>query len=1260
VPQVYLYSYPSLAGNEANTGLVPVLAKFLRNWDHEELRESCVNGLAPFKRTSPHLIEECVDDIIYAIYHGCGEAIQLLDQAIKNEPEELYPHLQAFIALAEDDIDLTRHVVLVLKNYADTGDDHIIEVLDYCKYVSVDNVSGSSYWAFGALVPMARLHPEVVYEHLYALEAAVQASTQSMHQNYAAILGACAATSDAHAVHVVPMVMAPISNPSMDPMEAAYYLAEIRGVAARLGPGVLRGHVGVIKAWRRSTGMAAEAAEDIMRIYEGRDAASLALRVVDLEDRVQSFNGMVVESCTDFEDVKEFLDARVRELKGFVGDVVKTLPAPVAVSVAGTVRKALMLSFVCCRCGPNCRANAGNPFTTLTREWDKWLRMGFLLLSAGSAVIDVGLGNPLGLIQTTYGIVRGIFDAYNEDPEADFNTFISEPFLTSAENDKLVDQLRDAEFFEHFAYDAEEAAWCCRECVAKEPGLAPRSPKVGAEASKENGHRSGHSNGPADGHADGKTGVPPPAPYEAAVIDVPDVPDLEAEASKYLDGDAPPALDYFKGMATVDDLEEDPPEEFESYMDTLFLPQIPDAYKARELFSSGLDAAWYVLFHPDVAPKVKKVAFDRFQIQHDQLDENHKAAFRDSLPALCVLLAALVSDGAELSEDALGLIEKVAELLQQTTVQLPKAEAGFVTMQVVGAIAALVRRAENADNETAAALGDAVNGLLNGIYATVTKNTRALYIVVPLMFRVLANRKCGDSVHSQANGIISTAAYSVPRVVGRHVDDVFSLLRAAGVGGKSDGLGHVLPQLYVYKPDTYLQPQNLRLLTDICKAEPATQRISYVNAYHNISKDNATALVPYLDFLVDLLINTGIAGSLLVMTLGSVAAADPLAAEEVLLPRLDELERACLGLTAMDFFYIPILGGIGRGSTAAAQAVLPRLFGLLEDKGGSGNALLSALVLLQVKAVVSGERELLEPHIEAVRGILADGGAKAAIVALELVQFYEGRGIDALARRVSDVAADVVDVEERTDPAAAVRAYIADHEHDVKEFLAIIAKKLPEPVRMSVEGRARKSLFLYFRCGRQEAGRCAHPEGMELRTETQAWGKWVKVALNLANVGRHVLSVPGSPLEGIEATIEAVRNTAGLLSEADDDVLSAYTDEPFLTSEEQDQLIVQLKEGGFFDAFGYAPQEASWVCDGCKHDDEVKGEDGVLVTGSRVQRDRDDPTAAPDVVQGRFAKAVEHAERAREPPAPAAQNGDDNAAKPQPVKQGCTCKCVIS
>ena len=117
----------------------------------------------------------------------------------------------------------------------------------------------------------------------------------------------------------------------------------------------------------------------------------------------------------------------------------------------GTLRKTLILHFECCR--------TGYEFPIVSHEWSKWLKMGFSLVKAGQAVIDLGMGNPLGILKKGVECIQEIYSAYKTNDDDEFNTYITNPFLTSTEQDQLLEKLRDQKFFEVFAYDAQRGGW---------------------------------------------------------------------------------------------------------------------------------------------------------------------------------------------------------------------------------------------------------------------------------------------------------------------------------------------------------------------------------------------------------------------------------------------------------------------------------------------------------------------------------------------------------------------------------------------------------------------------------------------------------------------------------------------------------------------------------------------------------------------------------------------------------------------------------
>jgi len=127
---------------------------------------------------------------------------------------------------------------------------------------------------------------------------------------------------------------------------------------------------------------------------------------------------------------------------------------------------------------------------------------------------------------------------------------------------------------------------------------------------------------------------------------------------------------------------------------------------------------------------------------------------------------------------------------------------------------------------------------------------------------------------------------------------------------------------------------------------------------------------------------------------------------------------------------------------------------------------------------------------------------------------------------------------------------------------------------------AKMAMLLHFECQAQPRTRlCALPEGSTFTTETLEWNRWLKLGLSSAKLGKSVLS--GDFLGYVPGTVDQVKEMYKAYSKKDDAAFLKYISEPFLTSEEQDQLLGQLRKAGFFKKFAYDAQTATWVCANC-------------------------------------------------------------------------------
>jgi hypothetical protein len=196
----------------------------------------------------------------------------------------------------------------------------------------------------------------------------------------------------------------------------------------------------------------------------GRSLETLTNRVDVLDAKINALNSKVSETCTNLSDVIAYVDANMADMKDFLAEVVKKLPKPKRLEVVGTLRKTLVLHFEC--------VHSGYEYGVTSTEWSKWLKMGFSLVKAGQAIIDIGMGNPLGILKKGVECVQEIYSAYKNEDDDEFNTYITNPFLTSAEQDQLLDKLRGQGFFDIFDYDNQLAGWFMKtpEKHGKPPG----------------------------------------------------------------------------------------------------------------------------------------------------------------------------------------------------------------------------------------------------------------------------------------------------------------------------------------------------------------------------------------------------------------------------------------------------------------------------------------------------------------------------------------------------------------------------------------------------------------------------------------------------------------------------------------------------------------------------------------------------------------------------------------------------------------------
>jgi hypothetical protein len=294
---------------------------------------------------------------------------------------------------------------------------------------------------------VSREEPGPVYEHLGSIQDAMT-RVPALKSVVPTILGHVGRQSEARAAE-----MLKILRPLLDEQDSTVVMVALQEFKnlGQMNRVLLNDYISKIQVFAESSEQyIRDLAQVILDYFEGRDLRSLALQIEEQNKRIR-------ESAVSVEALKQYLDQNIQILKQYISEIIKKLPVPVKLTTEGRVQKTLRLHFICAKQGERCLYPYEREFTTETRQWNKWLKIAVSSLSLGISVL-----NPLdgGAVDQ----VRSAYEAYRTGEDKEFLAFVNEPFLTSAEQDSLIQQLRDAKFFDVFSYDATLGNWVCLMC----------------------------------------------------------------------------------------------------------------------------------------------------------------------------------------------------------------------------------------------------------------------------------------------------------------------------------------------------------------------------------------------------------------------------------------------------------------------------------------------------------------------------------------------------------------------------------------------------------------------------------------------------------------------------------------------------------------------------------------------------------------------------------------------------------------------------
>lgn len=423
---------------------------------------------------------------------------------------------------------------------------------------------------------------------------------------------------------------------------------------------------------------------------------------------------------------------------------------------------------------------------------------------------------------------------------------------------------------------------------------------------------------------------------------------------------------------------------------------------------------------------------------------------------------------------------------------------------------------------------------------------------LPIIFKYL---KKEGAARWPAYRVVAQVSSENPKIFEDYVGVIIEL-----VGKGSTELSPPLMFLYKFRPTEF--QSRIDTLVQIYLTD-TNARSLVLSLFLEISRDRPDLLEPHLGIFVNGL-NSPTTASMNASIMSEIARSNP----GVVYPHLDSVKQSVDYVDALRYTVPNLLGLIGRMSEDVAREVLPFLAELLEDADQN----LAIMVLLEFKNLGDMNRELIEPYMGLIRKYAEDPQNYVRDQANHIIDFMEGRDLRSLSFQIEQHNALI---REAALSVGSLKEYVDQNVEMLKYFIADVMKKLPVPTKFSTEGRVRKTLNLYFTCGLQNE-RCLYPEDRPFVTETKTWNKWLKIAMSAVRIGKSVIF----PVESGDA-VDAVREAYDAYKDKDDKDFLAYISEPFLTAEEQDNLVNQLRDAQFFDVFNYIPETAEWACIMC-------------------------------------------------------------------------------
>ncbi|XP_022105650.1 uncharacterized protein LOC110987312 isoform X2 [Acanthaster planci] len=243
-----------------------------------------------------------------------------------------------------------------------------------------------------------------------------------------------------------------------------------------------------------------------------------------------------------------------------------------------------------------------------------------------------------------------------------------------------------------------------------------------------------------------------------------------------------------------------------------------------------------------------------------------------------------------------------------------------------------------------------------------------------------------------------TSFYQQVDLLAPCADDVMDVFLA----GKSDMLGMCLKPLYGVSPEKILS--RFDQLSEAIEDMNQTNKTYIYMLWDDVAKDNAKILVPHVDLMMDDVTNGQLCHQV-VLVLGNISVKFP----DLFVDKIDKLMRIAKQTPYTIHSIAKVVASVGQINEEQAN----RCMKILIDKLKSSEDTWISTILMEIKRIGRKYVEVLKKYRADIEPLLKSQAMGVPDLVQSLIDFMEGRSLEALADDVEDVKEDVQDLDNR-------------------------------------------------------------------------------------------------------------------------------------------------------------------------------------------------------------------------------------------------------